>query len=269
MEFKHKVRERRHSRIKQLLGEPTAIPRSIILEEPQKPAYVIDHRLEDPEYVWKQQMRYDSIHSSNGTNSIMLFTFRFFKIQLLICLVIYALLWAGFHFRNPEIMRYSVLVKQAINQQMDITAIESWYNSNFSGFPSLIPAFGSQEGVKKTNGRVSQGLYPPVLGVITKAFGPKFQGVQLLTKEAAPIAAMDDGWVTFVGGNDADGYHITIRHSNQRETVYQEVGKTLVKLNDWVIGGQQIGTIATSGRLYFAVKKNDQYVNPTEVITFD
>jgi stage IV sporulation protein FA len=65
---------------------------------------------------------------------------------------------------------------------------------------------------------------------------------------------------------------VIIQHANGMETWYGWLQDLNVKEKDWVKGGQLIGQVAqTKGQslIYFALKKENQFINPASVISFE
>jgi murein DD-endopeptidase MepM/ murein hydrolase activator NlpD len=82
-----------------------------------------------------------------------------------------------------------------------------------------------------------------------------------------PVRATADGTVTFAGWNGASGRMVRIRHKNSYETMYLHLQQILVKLGDRVSGGQDIGTVGSSGEstgphLDYRIKQGGSYINP-------
>ncbi|MNR44805.1 Stage IV sporulation protein FA [compost metagenome] len=82
---------------------------------------------------------------------------------------------------------------------------------------------------------------------------------------------MDKGRVIFVTDK---GDNILIQHAGNVITVYGELSQSFVTVNDWVEAGDIIGKLPDAGSggsspLYFAVKRNDRYIDPLDVIPLD
>ncbi len=82
-----------------------------------------------------------------------------------------------------------------------------------------------------------------------------------------PVRATADGTVTFTGWNGGAGRMVRIRHKNSYETMYLHLQQILVKVGDRVSGGQDIGTVGSSGEstgphLDYRIKQGGSYINP-------
>jgi len=98
--------------------------------------------------------------------------------------------------------------------------------------------------------------------------------VTLETKPDATVSAMDTGLVVYVGSKEDTGYTVILRHANGLQSVYGWIDQGRVELNDWIKGGETIGTVSKnstnqSGYLYFAVSKDNKFMNPADVVKFE
>ncbi|MNH38128.1 Stage IV sporulation protein FA [compost metagenome] len=85
---------------------------------------------------------------------------------------------------------------------------------------------------------------------------------------------METGRVLLVHDQGEEGSTIVIQHAGKRVSVYGNLGLAAVKENDWVAAGERIGQLMRSddsetSLLFFALKENDQYIDPVGVIPID
>jgi stage IV sporulation protein FA len=152
---------------------------------------------------------------------------------------------------------------------------------NFQGMASnLERVFGSELAIlppanQETKGQPvwkdvnKEGVYTsPVQGELLVPFIFDGQGIQVAAAKGEPIQAIADGWVVFVGQQDQGGQTVLIQHQDQMISQYKSVGNIQIKLHDWVKSGQAIGTVE-GDTLYFSLKKDEQYIDPTSVIPFE
>jgi stage IV sporulation protein FA len=90
------------------------------------------------------------------------------------------------------------------------------------------------------------------------------------------VKAIKEGVVTSVGVKDGLGKTIVIQHSDKSESWYGNLADIKVSLYDNVKKEQVVGTVSdstgtdkTKGKYYFAIKKEDQFINPIQVIRFE
>jgi stage IV sporulation protein FA len=88
------------------------------------------------------------------------------------------------------------------------------------------------------------------------------------------VEAMSEGIVRYVGKRDDIGNTIIIQHADGTETWYGQLKKINVSMYDFVNKGKEVGIVENSkkgdaGTFYFAIKKGDKFVDPSQVIQFE
>ncbi len=118
----------------------------------------------------------------------------------------------------------------------------------------------------------------PHKGRVTSKYGPRrrriHQGTDIDLETGDPIYATFDGRVricTYVRGGY--GNLIILRHDNGLETFYGHLSEIMVKPNEWVTAGQQIGKGGNTGRstgshLHFEMRYKGQTFDPERLIDF-
>lgn len=117
----------------------------------------------------------------------------------------------------------------------------------------------------------------PVTGCLSSGFGPRrggagryHEGVDLFTRNPAPIAAAGDGVVESAGAMRGYGNVITVRHRNGVATRYAHLSAFSVQKGARVRQGQVIGRTgdtgnATAVHLHYEVLVDGRPVNPLTV----
>lgn len=182
--------------------------------------------------------------------------------------------WALFQVDHPMAQKGRQYVESALTEDMDFGTIAAWYDKTFSGAPSFLPAFGSKQEAAKVNLPVSVSRFvQPVKGKVTGAFTESKQGIWLVTKRDAHVAAMEEGRIEYAGDRADSGHTVIIQHAGGLRTTYGGLQPTKWEVGDWVKAGDVIGSAGTGesgqGSVFVAVMKDQRYVNPSEVIAFD
>lgn len=86
-----------------------------------------------------------------------------------------------------------------------------------------------------------------------------------------PVYATRAGVVTFAGWNGNGGWTIKIDHLDGYSSYYMHLSAYTVKVGDYVVAGQQIGKVGSTGgstgpHLHFEIRKNGSSVNPMNYI---
>jgi len=117
--------------------------------------------------------------------------------------------------------------------------------------------------VKYSGGPVYKGYYiNPVPGSIKTQGIHGYNGVDLASAPNTPIVASAGGEVVVVknyGWNGGYGNYIVIRHNNGTQTLYSHNSSNVVSVGQWVVQGQVIGYVGSTGRstgshLHFEVR---------------
>jgi murein DD-endopeptidase MepM/ murein hydrolase activator NlpD len=97
------------------------------------------------------------------------------------------------------------------------------------------------------------------------------RGVDLAAPSGTPVKAAKGGVVSEVDFNTVYGNYVIIRHTNNMQSLYGHLSRTLVAKEDAVLQGQTIGEVGTTGQstgphLHFEIRSGDTARNPTDLI---
>ncbi|CAM4196841.1 stage IV sporulation protein FA [Paenibacillus endophyticus] len=199
------------------------------------------------------------------------------KWKLVIAIMLFGAVWAMFHYDTSYTLKGQALVKEALSDEIDFAAAAAWYKDTFAGAPSFIPIFkDNSESAIGADGTVKLPIVAPLEGgSLVRTFAELLNGIELAGGSEEQVVAAETGRVLLLTDKDDNkGTTILIQHANQRVTVYGLLGKAEVSVNDWVEAGDPIGRLLKAegsqpSLLYFAVKQNDQYIDPVGVIPID
>ncbi len=96
-------------------------------------------------------------------------------------------------------------------------------------------------------------------------------GIDIAARYGTPILAAESGKVTQSGRQGNYGNCVTIDHQNGLSTLYAHASRLEVKKGQYVVKGQRIGTVGSTGRstgphVHFEVRKQNKAVNPTSYL---
>lgn len=253
-------------------------------------------QIQDPELAWKRNPNpwsswNESGDASGGTRSFVRQTrtyddserpeqgwwgrfLRSLRWKAIAALLAFGAIYGMFQYEADWSLRGQQFVKQALTDEFDFAAASVWYKQAFAGAPSFIPMFrDTSEGALGVNGEVASGtvVVPIQDASLIRTFAELLNGIELAGASEAPVSAAETGRVIVV---TEDKESVIIQHANHRVTVYAKLGDASVSVNDWVEAGETIGKLKKANEsgqslLHFAVKQNDRYVDPLEVITLD
>lgn len=269
MKYTSGIRKRRKERIKRLRSEHA----SLRPENPQdSPTARSFSRLQDPEYAWK-----NGGNPWQHTESAWAVPWvRRLKNSFLMSALLFAVVWGLFQLDLPWAKQTQAWIASALERNLDYTKISAWYERHFQGTPTLLPSF-FEAGTKRAQTAQSYGgdFYKPVEeGVVTVFFSTSNSGIRIKSRHHEPVFSLADGWVVYADHSSEVGHTLILRHAEGLETIYSGLGEATVGRGDWVKGGERIGRISAAGgtdagEWFFAVKKDNRYTDPLEVIALD
>ena len=124
-------------------------------------------------------------------------------------------------------------------------------------------------------------VMPVVYKGVTDRFGMRWHpldheykmhnGVDLIGSTGTPVVATRSGVITTAVFHRTCGNHIWINHGDGYKSVYMHLDTMIVSVGDYVVAGQQIGTVGNTGgstgpHLHFGVAYNGNYLDPLPLI---
>jgi stage IV sporulation protein FA len=213
----------------------------------------------------------DPILSFNFTKFL-----RGFAIRFVFSLFVFAAIWGWFKLEMPGSKDARKWMISSVTRDMDFQSIEVWYGQTFGGSPSFFPFNQDKSDTKEVSVQLSpDDTAIPVTGTIIQSYAQNGTGVKVAATGSSDVLAIYTGRVQQVTKVQDGRITILVQHQNHLMSVYGNLEKSLVKPNDWVETGQQLGqlTIIDAGEgggiLYFAVQQNGKTLDPAEVVSFD
>jgi murein DD-endopeptidase MepM/ murein hydrolase activator NlpD len=111
----------------------------------------------------------------------------------------------------------------------------------------------------------------PLAGRIISGYSLRHPAVDVEADKGQTVVSSGVGVVADVGTDSRYGRRIALRHFNDLETVYANLGLTLVEVGDTVRVGQVIGLVGVgregqAPHLHFEVLRDGEHVSPTDLI---
>ncbi len=140
-----------------------------------------------------------------------------------------------------------------------------------------------RKGTRETRTAVSTGsggsgdYFWPVEGGYISAYqgdGRGHKGIDIAAPYGTPIYAAESGTVIETGGGWNGGYGncVRISHDDGNVTVYAHQSSIAIEYGDYVVKGQIIGYVGSTGdstgnHLHFEVRSSGTYINPTNYVS--
>ncbi|MCM3619302.1 M23 family metallopeptidase [Sutcliffiella horikoshii] len=175
-------------------------------------------------------------------------------------------------FQNPSgaFEKPRQLVTNTMEQSFQFAAFSSWYEDKFGKSLALLPLPNNAADPPMN----SEDFVIPASGRVFESFEVNGQGVMVETMAHSNVEAMNGGFVSFVGNKDDTGKTVIIQHSDNSYTWYGQLGEVEVKLYDFIETGDVLGKTTvledgSKGMFYFAIQKDNEFIDPMQVISFE
>lgn len=193
-----------------------------------------------------------------------------FKILASVCLV----LIVGILFKNdnPTLQKARNVVQNTMETDFQFATVSDWYETKFGKPLALLPFMKEEPKTIDTEDGTQYAL--PASGRIIEDFAHNGQGIMIETGKDAFVNALHEGIVTFAGVKEGLGNVVIIQHSDKTETWYGNLASIEVKLYDFIADGTKLGVASsleneTKSSFYLAVKKDNDFIDPSQVIRFE
>ncbi|KAB8134732.1 M23 family metallopeptidase [Gracilibacillus oryzae] len=203
---------------------------------------------------------YPSIPSSyNGNSNNPPLIFRTFLLRSIIAAFLFFFCAISITSEAKWLEKPKEWTSYALQEEFPFASVNAWYQAKF-GAPFAL----------ETN--VSEGeqlAALPVFGQIDQSFQDNGQGIMITADEETEVVAVNTGTVLFAGNDQKTGKTVIIQHADQSKTIYGYLSNIEVHSYQSVRANQVIGSYQpteTNQAIYFAVEKNQQYIDPIQVI---
>jgi Peptidase family M23. len=208
-----------------------------------------------------------SIGSGPGKKTHPLFRREVFLFQMLVSACLVLLTAILFRMESPALEPVRREVGEIMEREFRFAAVGDWYEKTFGKPLALFPVLSD-----RGDGKHSYAL--PADARIVEGFDVDNQGVTIRTEKGAAVEAIEDGRVTFAGVKDRLGKTVIVQHSDHSESWYARLSEIRVKVYDSISAGEKLGLVSPTedgdyGQFYFAFKRDEKFVDPIQVISFE
>ncbi|WP_100404971.1 M23 family metallopeptidase [Bacillus solitudinis] len=201
----------------------------------------------------------------------------FFLMRTLLAVCLFFAIAILYQNGSPQFESARQFVKGAYEQQFQFATVANWYEEQFGRPLALVPmnqdvALGD---IEEQNEAELVYAVPASGGTVVENFQQNGQGILVETGKGAGVEAVKGGHVTSVGQSEQGlTKTVIVQHPDGTESIYGMLDEVMVNMYDHIKSGHKIGTVSTSGQaekgvFYFALKKGDEYVDPSDVIMFE
>ncbi|MBP2240578.1 stage IV sporulation protein FA [Cytobacillus eiseniae] len=235
----------------------------------------INHTLswaEDEErYGYDKMTTYDG-KSDEGSHP--LFRKEWFLFKLLASACLFLIIAIMFKNEASSFDQARSFVRTAMEKDFQFVAVSNWYEEQFGKPLALLPVKNEKNEDEK-NGNTPSTMYAlPASAKILEEFDKNGQRITIETEKDAAVEAMSEGLVTFAGKKEGFGKTVIIKHADNSESWYGNLADIRVKFMDYINKGEEVGVSTdtedgNNGLFYFAIKKDDDFIDPIQVMPFD
>ncbi|HEX7064159.1 MAG TPA: M23 family metallopeptidase [Bacillales bacterium] len=200
------------------------------------------------------------------------------RIVLRVMIAVVLFLVVGILFKNPApaLDQARGFVRETFRNEFQFAMVSDWYQEQFGEPLALIPTPAEPQNNEMKAGKTKKPEYAmPVSGTVKETFADTGQkGIMLETVSGASVAAVKQGFVSYVGTDKGLGKTVIVQLPDGGEAWYGKLEEVSVRMYDYVDKGQKIGTVTPSGdgesgTFFFALKKENSFINPLTVIDFE
>ncbi|WP_100399771.1 M23 family metallopeptidase [Bacillus sp. FJAT-44742] len=197
-----------------------------------------------------------------------------FVMQGLAALCLFLLIGILFKTSHPAFEGAREYIEASYQNEFQFAAVSSWYEERFGEPLALMPKPEDEQPAAEPADAYQAEYAVPASGKVTESFTENGKGIMLETIGAADVEAVRGGIVIHAGPHEEWELAVAVQHYDGGESWYGMLEEVEVKLYDHIQAGENIGQVNTqegseSGIFYFALKEEDQYIDPSEVISFD
>ncbi|PLS15649.1 peptidase M23 [Bacillus sp. M6-12] len=229
-----------------------------------------------PSFYDEDKYGFERLPAYEGTPSDMdhpLFKKEVIYFKILAALCLFLITAVMFKHPSDKFDAARNFVSKTMDTELQFAAISMWYEDTFGKPIAFLPQdAGKAEQAKKTTADTEYAL--PASGKIMESFEANGEGILIETGLGSKVEAVNEGTVIFSGVKKDLGKTVIIQHYDKSESWYGGLESIDVLLYDPVSKGKVIGTVASSsdaskGTFYLAIKKDDTFIDPKKVISFE
>lgn len=235
------------------------------IETPYKPASIFPDRFgaDRNTYAGSNKQRPPSVRPG-----------QLFGVQVFFSILLVGFAYLLFHSSLPIPASWRETGQEVMSRDFNFDAVAAWYETRFGQVPTGLPVLTPHKttSVPATSTQVQTWKLPKDWKVV-KAYNPNSARIVVDVGETGQVLNTEKGIVTYVGEKSGYNQTVIVQLAGGREVWYGNLETTHVQVNDFLKAGDLIGVakkFAPNSRyLYLGMKKEDAFIDPMDVISFD
>lgn len=188
-----------------------------------------------------------------------------FVLKSMIAAILFMFFTISHQVDQPWLAQPKQWATTALTEEFPFATVNHWYQQQFGSPIALVS--------NDTTISTEPASALPVNGTISESFQANGQGIMIKADELLKVYAMDGGTVIFAGNDRKTNKTVIVQHPDKSTSIYGNLSDIQVNQYQFIKANQQIGMFSPSEdnekELYFAIKKNNQYLDPVQVIQVD
>ncbi|MFD2046215.1 peptidoglycan DD-metalloendopeptidase family protein [Ornithinibacillus salinisoli] len=152
-----------------------------------------------------------------------------------------------------------------LTEEFPFANVYKWYQDTFGS-----PLAFSPSPSDTTEG--SEALAYPVNGSVTETFQANGKGIMIAPEKTTNVSALREGIVIFSGNDRVMNKTVVVQHADGSKSTYGYLSNIDVHLYQYIAANQRIGQFSPSTEsetVYFSIEKDNEYIDPVQVIKVD
>ncbi|KAB7667327.1 M23 family metallopeptidase [Bacillus sp. B1-b2] len=200
-----------------------------------------------------------------------LFRKELFMLKILGAAVLYLAVAILMNHPSEKLVKVESTIRQAMSEEFNFMVVADWYENTFGKPLAFLP---EQEKTADESDQLQQYALSAT-GKVLEEFNQNRQRIAIETGTDTTVQAFNEGQITFIGNKEGFGKTVVIQHSDNSESWYGNLEEVDVKLYELIEKGTKVGSAAnydsdgTLGLFYFAIKENNDFIDPLQVIDIE
>ncbi|WP_053219032.1 M23 family metallopeptidase [Virgibacillus senegalensis] len=152
---------------------------------------------------------------------------------------------------------------QAFSEEFPFASVNAWYQDKFGSPLAMVPTQETEE----------LPAVLPVNGTVSQSFQTNGEAIRIAANEKSKVVAVKDGTVIFAGNKSDTGKTVIVQHADRSKSIYGYLTDIDVYQYQFIGDNHVIGQFDPSEGekqdIYFAIQKNNQYLDPVQVMQVD
>ncbi|QTM99953.1 peptidoglycan DD-metalloendopeptidase family protein [Sediminibacillus dalangtanensis] len=153
---------------------------------------------------------------------------------------------------------------QAFSEEFPFASVNAWYQNKFGSPLAMVP---NQEETEELPAVL------PVNGTVSQSFQSNGEAIRIAANEKSEVVAVEDGTVIFAGKKSDTGKTVIVQHADRSKSIYGYLTDIDVYQYQFIGDNHVIGQFdpveGEKQDIYFAIQKNNQYLDPVQVMQVD